>query len=426
MSFAVVCGANWGDEGKGRMVDYLARDVDLVVRHQGGNNAGHTVENEFGRFALHLVPSGVFYPKVTNVLGPGMVIDLEGLSKEIAHLEKAGISCANIRVSSRATVVFPADRDQDAWEEERLANRAFGSTKNGIAPAYGDRHMKKSIQVGSLLYPESLGDQVREVVDWKNLLASGVYGKGRPYSYEDTMQWLLHFGSKIQDRICDTTALLENAARDDKRILCEAQLGALRDIYFGIYPFTSSSCALAAFAPIGAGLFGQPVDRVIAVVKAFSTCVGEGPFVTRMNDEEACSLRETAFEYGATTGRPRSIGHFDAVATRYGVAIQGATEVALTKLDSLSGLRRLLVCTHYEYEGTTLTSFPINAVLERVRPRYVEFEGWTVNIQECRRFHDLPFAAQRYVATIEDLVGCPIRFISVGPRREQMIVRSGG
>jgi adenylosuccinate synthase len=424
MSLTVVCGANWGDEGKGRIVDYLAREADFVVRYQGGNNAGHTVENERGRFALHLVPSGIFYPAVTNVLGPGMVIDLEGMCKEIAQLEQAGISCAGLKISSRATIVLPFHRDQDAWEEERLGSRAYGSTKNGIAPAYGDRHMKKALQVGALLDPAPLADEVRELIAWKNLIADGVYGKGRPYSADDTLAWLTRFGEPLRARICDTTALLGNAARAGKRILLEAQLGALRDLYFGIDRYTPPPCSRPSGAPAGAGLFGHPVERVIAVVKAFSTCVGEGPFVTRMDEEEARALRETAFEYGATTGRPRSIGHFDAVATRYGVEVQGATEIALTKLDSLSGRTRLAICTHYELEGRTLERFPLTPVLERARPRYLELDGWQDDIQGCRRFEELPEAARRYVRTIEDLVGCRIRYVSVGPRREQMIEKS--
>lgn len=423
MSIEVVCGTNWGDEGKGRMVDYLARDADAVVRYQGGNNAGHTVVNEFGSFALHLIPSGIFNPHVTCILGPGTVIDLEALDAELQSLTAAGINCDNVMISDRATILFPFYRDEDAWEEERLGDKAYGSTKNGIAPAYGDRHRKKALRVGELLYADHFKEQLRHIVDWKNLVAAGVYNRENGVSYESMVDWSFTFGEKIRDRICDTTACLETLAAADKRILFEAQLGALRDIFYGIYPYTTSSCALASFAPVGGGLFSRHIDRVVGVMKAFSTCVGEGPFVTAMTDEDASDLRETAMEYGATTGRPRRIGHFDAVASRFGAAVQGATEIALTKLDSLSGRKRLLICTHYEYNGDRLVHFPLNPVLEAAQPIYIECDGWEEDVSGCRKFAELPPAAQHYVLQIEELVNCRIRYISVGAERSQLIDR---
>jgi adenylosuccinate synthase len=423
MSIEVVCGTNWGDEGKGRMVDYLARDADIVVRYQGGNNAGHTVVNEFGSFALHLIPSGIFNPHVTCILGPGTVIDLEALDTEIRHLTAAGINCDQIKISDRATILFPFYRDEDTWEEERLGDKAYGSTKNGIAPAYGDRHVKKAMRVGELLYPEQFQAQLRHIVEWKNLVAAGVFNRTSGVSFEVMLEWSHTYGERIKDRICDTTALLEDAAAAGKRILFEAQLGALRDVYYGIYPYTTSSCSLAAFAPVGGGLFGRPLDRVIGVMKAFSTCVGEGPFVAAMTDEEANALRETAMEYGATTGRARRIGHFDAVASRFGAAVQGATEIALTKLDSLSGRKRLRICTHYEYNGEQLSRFPLNPVLDAANPVYSECDGWDEDITDCRDFADLPSAAQHYVLEIEKLIECRIRYVSVGPERSQLIDR---
>ncbi len=423
MSIAVVCGTNWGDEGKGRMVDYLARDADAVVRYQGGNNAGHTVVNEFGAFALHLIPSGIFNPRVTCILGPGTVIDLEALNKEIENLEAAHINCDNIKISDRATILFPFYRDEDAWEEERLGDKAYGSTKNGIAPAYGDRHVKKALRVGELLYPEQFKAQLQHIVAWKNLVASGVFNREASVSYTTMTDWAFTFGEKLKDRICDTTELLETMAAAGKNILFEAQLGALRDVYYGIYPYTTSSCSLASFAPVGGGLFKQRIDRVVGVMKAFSTCVGEGPFVAAMTDEEASSLRETAMEYGATTGRPRRIGHFDAVASRFGAEVQGATEIALTKLDSLSGRERLQICTHYEYNGDRMARFPLNPVLDAARPIYAECAGWLEDISDCRKFEALPPTAQQYVLQIEDLVACYIRYISVGPERSQLIDR---
>ena len=423
MSIEVVCGTNWGDEGKGRMVDYLAREADVVVRYQGGNNAGHTVVNEFGSFALHLIPSGIFNPHVTCILGPGTVIDLEALDTEIRHLTAAGINCDHIQISDRATILFPFYRDEDAWEEERLGDHAYGSTKNGIAPAYGDRHVKKAMRVGELFYPEQFEAQLKHIVEWKNLVAAGVFNRTSGVSFEAMLDWAQTYGERVKDRICDTTALLEEAAAAGKRILFEAQLGALRDVYYGIYPYTTSSCSLASFAPVGGGLFGRQVDRVIGVMKAFSTCVGEGPFVAAMTDEEADALRETAMEYGATTGRARRIGHFDAVASRFGAEVQGATEIALTKLDSLSGRKRLRICTHYEYNGERLSRFPLNPVLDAAKPVYTECDGWDEDVTGCRDFADLPPAAQHYVLEIEKLIECRIRYVSVGPERSQLIDR---
>jgi adenylosuccinate synthase len=422
MSIQVVVGANWGDEGKGRMVDYLAQDADYVVRFQGGNNAGHTVVNEHGTFKLHLLPSGVFNPKVVNVLGPGMVIDLQGLVEELADLARQGIT-PQVRVSDRATICFPFHRLEDGWEEERLGDKAYGSTRRGIAPAYGDRTVKKAIQVGELLYPARLRERLADVVSWKLLKAAGMYGKQAPFTLEETLAWVDRHAEQMRHLICDTTVLLGEAAAAGKNILLEAQLGSLRDLNHGIYPYTTSSCVLASYAPVGAGLFNARPDRVISVVKAFSTCVGEGPFVTRMTNEEADSLRESANEYGAATGRPRTIGHFDALATRYGVAVQGSTEVALTKLDSLSGLDTLKICTHYRWNGEDIHHFPLNAILDEAEAVYSEMPGWHEDIGGVRRFEDLPAAAQAYVLEIERLIGCPIRHVSVGPAREALIVR---
>ncbi|HNT88812.1 MAG TPA: adenylosuccinate synthetase, partial [Candidatus Hydrogenedentes bacterium] len=314
-------------------------------------------------------------------------------------------------------------RLQDGWEEERLGKKAYGSTRRGIAPAYGDRTMKKAIQIGELLYPEWLEQRLRELVEWKKLTALGVYGKDDSFSFEETLAWARKHGARIRDIICDTSAILDEAARAGKHIVFEAQLGTLRDLNFGIYPFTTSSCALAAYAPIGGGLFGFAPDRVIAVIKAFSTCVGEGPFVTRMDEQEANELREVAHEYGAATGRPRTIGHFDAVASRYGAWAQGATEIAVTKLDSLSGRKTLKICTDYAWRGQPMGRFPLNAVLEEATPIYQEMPGWSEDISGVRRFEDLPPAAQSYVLEIEHRVQCRVRYVSVGPERAALIDR---
>ncbi len=391
---------------------------------------------------MHLIPSGVFNPAVTNILGPGTVIDIEALAKEILDLQGRGISPINLKVSDRATICFPFHWHEDAWEEERLEHGGqlpFGSTKRGIAPAYGDRAMKKGIQIGELLHPAWLKERLQQIVEWKNLVARGVYGKEHGVSFEETWDWVTTYGNQIKHLICDTTVLLEEAACANKRIVFEAQLGSLRDVYFGIYPYTTSSSALSSFAPIGGGLFGRAPDRVLGVMKAFATCVGEGPFVTEIQEANvAQELREVAEEYGAATGRPRRIGHFDALASRYGAYVQGATEIALTKLDSLSGRQTLLICTHYEVDdqssgGTsfsasnvvsrTITEFPINAVLERCRPVYKEMEGWQENISHIRTFSELPEAAQAYVLEIERLIDRPIRYVSVGAARDCLIDR---
>lgn len=419
----VLVGLQWGDEGKGRMVDYLAGNIDIVARYQGGNNAGHTVVNEYGTHKLHLIPSGIFYPDVINVLGPGMVIDIEALAEELNELHNAGINTGNVRVSDRATVTFPFHRLEDTLEEERLAGAAYGSTRRGIAYAYGERYMKKSIMVGDLLYPELMKQRVKSLVEWKNLLLSRVYGSEKTVDFDETMNWLMKFGSRIIPMICDTTALMESAASAGKDILFEAQLGSLRDVYFGIYPFTTSSNTLASFAHIGGGLFNKRIDRVIGVMKSFSTCVGAGPFVTEMPESEAGRMREVAFEYGASTGRPRRIGHFDAVATRYGARIQGTDEIAMTKLDSLSGMKELFICNEYEIEGKSHSEFPIPAVLQNASPRYIEMKGWDDDISKVRDFDKLPDNARKYVLKIEELVGYPVKYVSVGPERESLIVR---
>ena len=423
MSLTAVCGVNWGDEGKGRMVDYLAQNADFVVRYQGGNNAGHTVVNNWGEFKLHLVPSGIFNPNVICVLGPGMVVDLEALVHEIKLLKAAGIVTHNIRISDRATICFPFHRNQDVWEEERLSEQAYGSTRMGIAPCYGDRYLKKGVQVGEIFYPKKLKERLQNVIDWKNLIAKGVYKQEKEILLDEVFEWTLKFGAQIQDLICNTTELLEKAVSSEKHILFEAQLGSLRDIVFGIYPYTSSSSSLAAFAPIGSGLPKHTPDNVIGVMKAFSTCIGEGPFVTEMKGDVASQLREIAYEYGAATGRPRRIGHFDAFASRYGAQLQGATEIALTKLDCLTGLESLKICTHYKVNGKQASNFPLVADLEIASPVYMEMQGWEADISKCKVFKDLPKSAQNYVGKIEELIEHPIKYISVGPERDSLMKR---
>jgi adenylosuccinate synthase len=420
---SAVVGIQWGDEGKGRMIDYLAQDSDFVVRYQGGNNAGHTVVNKFGSFKLHLVPSGIFSPDVTNVLGPGMVIDIQALCEEIEGLVSSGINTSNIRLSDRATICFPFNRQEDGYEEERLGKKAYGSTKKGIAPAYRERYAKKSIQIGELLYPEQLKKRLEEILDWKNLIFQNVYKINEKINIKEVFEWTENFGNKIKPYICDTSELLISAANNNKKILFEAQLGALRDVFYGIYPFTTSSSVLSSYAYIGSGLFNKKINHVIGVMKAFSTCVGAGPFVTEMKGEVSDKLREIAYEYGAATGRPRRIGHFDAVASKYGAAIQDVDCISLTKLDSLSQQKSLFICTDYKYKDKLISRFPINPVLNESKPVYTELEGWNTDISDCRDFYNLPKQARAYVLKIEELVGYPIKYISVGPERDSIIIR---
>jgi adenylosuccinate synthase len=424
MSVRIVVGGNWGDEGKGRMVDYFAKDADAVVRYQGGHNAGHTVINDRGKFALRLIPSGIFYPGVVNVIGPGTVVNLEALGAEIGDLASKGIDIGpqNLRISDRACISFPFHKLQDAYEEERLGKDKFGSTVQGIAPVYGDRYMKYGVQVGLLRHPDFLRDQLGRALALKNRIFERVYGKP-PVSLDEMCGWASQHGTPLLPHVCDTVDLLEDMVRAEKNILLEAQLGSLRDIYFGIYPYTTSSSPLAAFGPLGAGLFVRAETTVTAVVKAFSTCVGEGPFVTEMHGEAAETFRNRTGEFGVATGRPRRIGHFDAVATRYGVRVQGATEVALTKLDNLSGEGPLRICTEYEIDGSRTGRFPLVPELRVAKPVYEEMDGWTADLASVRRFADLPDAARRYVERIESLIRVPVTFVSVGPERETLIVR---
>ena len=422
MNCAIV-GINWGDEGKGRMVDLIAADYDVVVRYQGGNNAGHTVVNEYGKFALHLLPSGIFRKGVVNVLGNGAVIDPEKLLEEMDDLRSKGISITpeNLKVSDRAPIVFPYHRDQDALEEARLADAKYGSTKRGIAPVYGDKYMKKTIMLGELFYPEYLKKRLEGILEWKNLTLKNVYG-GKTYSLDEIWEWLMAYGEKLKPFICDTGAYLRSVD-GKKNILFEAQLGVLRDLDFGIFPYTSSSAPLAAYAPIGAGMPGTKIDSVVGVVKAYSTCVGEGPFTAEWFGEEASRLREAGAEYGAATGRPRRVGPMDIVATRYGVAMQGATEVALTKIDILSYMEQIPICVQYELNGVKTDDFPFPAAIGAAKPVIEYMPGWQCDVSNCRTFDELPKAAQDYILYIEKNIGCRISNISVGAARDEIIRR---
>lgn len=424
MSNCAVVGINWGDEGKGRMVDLIAKDYDIVIRYQGGNNAGHTIVNEYGKFALHLIPSGIFSEGVVNVLGNGVVIDLEDLCREIDNLHAHGIRITpeNLKISERATIVFPFHRALDGLEEARLKDRKYGSTLRGIAPVYSDKYQKKTVMLGELLYPEHLKAHLATILEWKNLIIHNVYG-AEPYKLEDMLAWCAEFGGKLRPFLCDVPKYLYEAEKAGKNIMFEAQLGALRDIDFGIFPYTSSSSSIAGYACVGAGMPGSHVDRTVGIVKAYSTCVGEGPFTAEWFGEKAENLREKGGEYGASTGRPRRVGPIDLVATRYGCRIQGATEVALTKLDVLSGMKEVPLCVQYELNGALTDDFPFPAILPEAKPVFRTMPGWNCDISGVRRYEDLPKEARDYVETVEKAIGCHISYVSVGAEREAIITR---
>ena len=424
MKNCAIVGINWGDEGKGRMVDLLTEDYDIVVRFQGGGNAGHTVVNEKGKFALHLLPSGIFRENVVNVLGNGVALDPENLWKEINELREKGIAVTpdNLKISSRASLLLPWHRELDALEELRLADKPYGSTKQGIAPFYSDKYQKKTILAGELFYPDALKNHLTELMKWKNLTLTGVY-HAQPYTEDMIEEWLEEAAEKIKPFICDTGDFLENAQKQGKKILFEAQLGSLRDVDYGISPYTTSSNTMAAYAPIGSGLPSAKITDVIGVVKAYSTCVGEGPFVCEMHGEEAEQLREAGSEYGAKTGRPRRVGPLDIVATRYGVQVQDATEIALTKLDVLSYMDEIPVCTLYRIHGEETGRFPFPLALEEAEPVISLLPGWKTDITHVRSWEDLPEAARNYVLFVEKEIGCPITYISVGPERDSIIIR---
>lgn len=418
-----VVGINWGDEGKGKMVDMLSEMSDIVVRYQGGNNAGHTVVNDMGKFVLNLLPCGVFHKNVVNVMGNGMVVDIAHLCGEIGRLRERGvdISPKNLKISDRAVICMPYHVRMDCLEEERLADRKYGSTRRGISPVYGDKYMKKGIRMGDLFEPKDvLLAKVRDLLEYKNLIFEGVY-KAEPNTAEEIFGWLEKYGEEIKPYVCDVTEYLDKAVDEGKSVMFEAQLGALRDIDFGIYPYTSSSNVISAYAPIGAGIPGRKIDYTLGVMKAYSTCVGEGPFTCEMFGEEAEALRAAGNEYGAATGRPRRVGPFDVVASRYGVKVQGADEIALTKLDTISYMKKIPVCVAYEVDGARTDAFPTGGRLDRAKPVIEYMDGWGVDISKCRRYSELPEAARKYVEYIEKAVGCKIKYVTVGAERDAYI-----
>ena len=424
MANCAIVGINWGDEGKGRMVDYLTNHFDVVVRYQGGGNAGHTVVNDRGTFALHLLPSGIFREGVVNILGNGVALDCENLLAEMNTLRAAGVSITpeNLKISDRASLLLPWHRELDGLEEARLADKKYGSTKQGIAPFYSDKYQKKTVMAGELLHPQHLKEHLADLLEWKNLTLQKVYG-AKGYTLDELLAWVDKYCEAVKPYITNTTAFLRDAQKAGKSILFEAQLGALRDLDYGIYPYTTSSTSVAAYAPVGSGLPTAKLDEVVGVVKAYSSCVGEGPFVCEMFGEEGQKLRDAGAEYGAKTGRPRRVGPIDLVATRYGVEVQGATNIALTKLDILSYMDKIPVCAHYELDGQQTDEFPFPVCLQDAKPVIEYVDGWKCDISKVRSWDELPGNARNYVEYVEQAIGCHIGYVSVGAERDSLIIR---
>ncbi len=420
-----IVGANWGDEGKGKITDVLAEKSDVVVRFQGGANAGHTIINDYGKFALHLLPSGVFHPNILNVIGPGVALDIEKLLDEYEGVVARGVPAPKLFISDRAQVMMPYHVAFDRLEEERLGKGGFGSTKSGIAPFYGDKYLKIGIQVCQLYDPDILRSRLQSAVSQKNVTLENLYHQP-PLDLEALLAHVTALGERIRPMVVDTTLLLHKALREGKTVLLEGQLGSLRDPDHGIYPYTTSSSPLAGYGTVGAGVPAGAIEDVYCVTKAYSSCVGAGPFVTELFGPEADELRNRggdAGEYGATTGRPRRVGWFDAVATRYGCMVQGATEAVLTNLDVLGYLDEIPVCTGYEVDGKILTDFPATPTLVKCKPVYTRLPGWRSDVRGVTEWDRLPPNCQNYILFIEKELGVPMRMISTGPKRWEMLYR---
>ncbi|MDO4325281.1 MAG: adenylosuccinate synthase [bacterium] len=420
-----VVGANWGDEGKGKITDMLAKESDIVIRFQGGSNAGHTIINNYGRFALHLLPSGVFYGHTTSIIGNGVALNIPYLFEEIKHLVEGGVPMPKILVSDRAQILMPYHILFDQYEEERLGGKSFGSTKSGIAPFYSDKYAKIGFQVSELFDEETLKEKVDRVCELKNVMLEHLYHKPL-LDKEELYQTLLSYRDMVAPYVCDVSAYLYQAIKDGKNILLEGQLGSLKDPDHGIYPMVTSSSTLAAYGAIGAGIAPYEIKNITTVVKAYSSAVGAGAFVSEIFGEEAEMMRQHGGdkgEYGATTGRPRRMGWFDAVATRYGCRIQGATEVVLTVVDALGYLKELPICVGYEIDGKVTKDFPATVKLEKAKPVYEVMPGWQCDIRGIKKYEDLPENCRNYIEKIERELGVPITMVSNGPGRDDIIMR---
>ncbi len=418
-----VVGANWGDEGKGKITDMLGQESDIIVRYQGGSNAGHTIINNYGKFALHLLPSGVFYKHTTNIIGNGVALNIPYLINEIKSIVEKGAPTPKILVSDRAQIMMPYHILFDQYEEERLGGKSFGSTKSGIAPFYSDKYSKIGFQISELYDEEVLKEKVCRVVEMKNIILEHMYHKPT-LNPEEIYQLLLEYKRQVDPYVCDTALYLHNAIKSGKNILLEGQLGALKDTDFGIYPMVTSSSTLAGYGAIGAGIPAYEIKDIIAVAKAYSSAVGAGEFVSEIFGEEADELRRRGGdggEFGATTGRPRRMGWFDAVATRYGCRMQGATEVALTVLDVLGYLDELPICVGYKIDGEVIKDFPTTVKLAKAKPVYEVLPGWKQEIRGIKEYEDLPENCRKYIEFIEKEIQVPITMISNGPGRDEII-----
>ncbi|MCI9026610.1 MAG: adenylosuccinate synthase [Lawsonibacter sp.] len=423
-----IVGANWGDEGKGKVTDLLAQQSDVVIRFQGGANAGHTIINDYGRFALHILPSGIFYPHVTNVIGNGVALDIAKLVDELAQVEAQGVPAPRLIVSDRAQLLMPYHILQDSYEEARLGGRAFGSTKSGIAPFYSDKYAKTGIQVCDLFDEPRLRSRLTAAVELKNVLFEHLYHQPR-VDAEALMEQLLSLRERIRPFVGDTVSFIHQALKDGKTVLLEGQLGSMKDPDLGIFPMTTSSHTLAGYGCVGAGVPPAAIEDVICVTKAYSSCVGSQtePFVSEVTGQAGDELRRRGGdrgEFGATTGRPRRVGWFDTVATKYGCMVQGATQAALTCLDVLGYLDEIPVCTGYEIDGTVTDTFPTTPALLRARPVFTNLPGWKQNIRGCSDYDALPANAKAYVDFLEQHIGTPITMVSTGPKREEMARRT--
>ena len=422
-----IVGANWGDEGKGKITDMLSQEADIIIRFQGGSNAGHTIKNNYGKFALHMLPSGVFYDHTTSILGNGVALNIPYMFNEINDIVSKGVPKPKILVSDRAQILMPYHILFDEYEEERLAGKAFGSTKSGIAPFYSDKYAKIGFQVQELFMDEALlREKVERVITQKNVLLKHLYNKPE-LDPEDIMKTLMEYRDMVEPYVCDVALFLDEAIKAGKNILLEGQLGALKDTDHGIYPMVTSSSTLAAYGAIGAGVPPYEIKEILTVVKAYSSAVGGGAFVSEILDEtEAEELRKRGGdggEYGATTGRPRRVGWFDAVATKYGCMTQGTTEVAFTVLDPLGYLDEIPVCVGYEIDGEVTTRFPSTAKLEKAKPVLEKLPGWKCDIRGIKKYEDLPENCRNYIEFIEKEIGYPITMVSNGPGRHDIIFR---
>ncbi len=420
-----VVGANWGDEGKGKITDTLAAEADIIIRFQGGANAGHTIKNKYGKFALHALPSGVFYDHTTSVIGNGVALNIETLCGEIKSLVDQGVPAPKILVSDRCQIVMPYHVLFDQYEEERLGGKSFGSTKSGIAPFYSDKYAKIGFQVSELFDDELLKEKVYRVLETKNILMEHLYHKPA-IDPEETLATLRKYRDMIAPYVCDVSLFLDKAIKEGKTILLEGQLGTLKDPDHGIYPMVTSSSTLAAYGAIGAGVPPYEIKQIITVCKAYSSAVGAGAFVSEIFGDEAVELRNRGGdggEYGATTGRPRRVGWFDCVASKYGCRLQGTTDVAFTVLDVLGYLDEIPVCTGYDINGEVTTEFPVTHLLEKAKPVIKKLPGWKCDIRGIRNYDELPKECRDYIDFVEEQIGYPITMVSNGPAREDIIYR---